>query len=143
MVAGAAGERPDVFTPSCPPNRRQAGRSAPGAYGGYGGTAKIHRAALKHDRGMEGIVRFTSGKPAPAHRRQQWPISNRPDAKARRPKANNKPQFNQPNIMNDNASSSEKLAGDLKRIVRDSEELLQDSKVVVGEKAHEMRERLA
>ena len=45
--------------------------------------------------------------------------------------------------MNDNASSSEKLAGDLKRIVRDSEELLQDSKVVVGEKAHEMRERLA
>ena len=45
--------------------------------------------------------------------------------------------------MNDNASSSEKLAGDLKRIVRDSEELLQDSKAVVGEKAHEMRERLA
>jgi ElaB/YqjD/DUF883 family membrane-anchored ribosome-binding protein len=39
--------------------------------------------------------------------------------------------------------STEKLLTDLKRVVRDSEELLQASAGVVGEKAHEMRERLS
>ena len=45
--------------------------------------------------------------------------------------------------MSGNAVSTEKLVTDLKRVVRDSEELLQSSAGVVGEKAHEMRERLA
>jgi ElaB/YqjD/DUF883 family membrane-anchored ribosome-binding protein len=46
-------------------------------------------------------------------------------------------------IMNANAVSTDKLVTDLKRVVRDSEELLQSSAGAVGEKAHEMRERLA
>jgi ElaB/YqjD/DUF883 family membrane-anchored ribosome-binding protein len=46
-------------------------------------------------------------------------------------------------LMNKNIISGETLAADLKRVVRDSEELLQDSKAVVSEKAHEMRDRLA
>jgi len=37
----------------------------------------------------------------------------------------------------------EKLLTDLKRVVRDSEELLQASAGAVGEKANEMRERLS
>jgi ElaB/YqjD/DUF883 family membrane-anchored ribosome-binding protein len=41
-----------------------------------------------------------------------------------------------------NAEHSEKLLTDLKRVVRDSEELLHDSGEVVGEKARELRERL-
>jgi len=45
--------------------------------------------------------------------------------------------------MSANAGSREKLAADLKRVVRDSEELLQSSVGVVGEKAHALRERLA
>jgi len=46
--------------------------------------------------------------------------------------------------MNSNeGSSSERLAADLRRVVRDSEDLLKDSAGVVGEKAHELRERLA
>jgi len=45
--------------------------------------------------------------------------------------------------MNANAVSTEKLVTDLKRVVRDSEDLLQSSAGAVGEKAHEMRERLA
>ncbi len=45
--------------------------------------------------------------------------------------------------MNANTISTEKLVTDLKRVVRDSEELLQSSAGAVGEKAHEMRERLA
>ena len=45
--------------------------------------------------------------------------------------------------MNSNAGSSERLAADLKRVVRDSEELLKDSAGAVGEKANELRERLA
>ena len=36
-----------------------------------------------------------------------------------------------------------KVLADLKRVVEDSEELLVDSAGVVGEKAHEIRERLA
>lgn len=36
-----------------------------------------------------------------------------------------------------------KVLTDLKRVVEDSEELLVDSAGVVGEKAHEIRERLA
>ena len=45
--------------------------------------------------------------------------------------------------MNSNAASTEKLVTDLKRVVHDSEELLQASAGAVGDKAHEMRERLA
>jgi len=45
--------------------------------------------------------------------------------------------------MNANTVSAEKLVTDLKRVVHDSEELLQSSAGAVGEKAHEMRERLA
>jgi len=36
-----------------------------------------------------------------------------------------------------------KVLADLKRVVQDSEELLVDSAGVVGDKAHELRERLA
>ena len=36
-----------------------------------------------------------------------------------------------------------KIRADLKRVVQDSEELLVDSAGMVGEKAHELRERLA
>jgi ElaB/YqjD/DUF883 family membrane-anchored ribosome-binding protein len=45
--------------------------------------------------------------------------------------------------MTANAEQNDKLVADLKRVVRDSEQLLQDSAGVVGEKAHELRERLA
>lgn len=38
--------------------------------------------------------------------------------------------------------NTEELVTDLKRVVRDSEELLRATKDVVGEKAHEFRERL-
>jgi ElaB/YqjD/DUF883 family membrane-anchored ribosome-binding protein len=44
--------------------------------------------------------------------------------------------------MTANAERTEKLVTDLKRVVHDSEELLQDSAQVVGEKAHELRERM-
>ena len=44
--------------------------------------------------------------------------------------------------MNTNEGTTDKLVTDLKRVVRDSEELLKDSAGAVGEKAHEMRERL-
>lgn len=40
-------------------------------------------------------------------------------------------------------ASSERLVNDLKRVVQDSQELLHDSAAVAGEKAHELRERLA
>jgi len=46
-------------------------------------------------------------------------------------------------IMATNEVSTEKLVTDLKRVVRDSEELLQASAGAVGDKAHELRERLA
>jgi len=39
--------------------------------------------------------------------------------------------------------NTDKLISDLKRVVRDSEELLQTTAGVVGEKAHDARERLA
>ncbi len=45
--------------------------------------------------------------------------------------------------MNIKEVSTDKLVTDLKRVVRDSEELLQASAGAVGEKAHEMRERLS
>ena len=45
--------------------------------------------------------------------------------------------------MNATEVSTDKLVTDLKRMVRDSEELLHDSGAVVGEKAHAMRERLS
>ena len=45
--------------------------------------------------------------------------------------------------MTANAEQSDKLAADLKRVVCDSEQLLQDSAGVVGEKARELRGRLA
>ena len=45
--------------------------------------------------------------------------------------------------MNANTESTESLVTDLKRVVRDSEELLHDSGAAVGEKAHSIRERLA
>lgn len=45
--------------------------------------------------------------------------------------------------MSTNTVSTDRLVTDLKRVVRDSEELLQTSAGAVGEKAHEMRERLA
>ena|SRR5436190_22802958 len=44
--------------------------------------------------------------------------------------------------MTANAEHSEKWMADLKRVMRDSEELLQDSTGAVGEKAREIRERL-
>jgi ElaB/YqjD/DUF883 family membrane-anchored ribosome-binding protein len=44
--------------------------------------------------------------------------------------------------MTANPESSEKLVSDLKRVVRDSQELLQDSAAVAGEQAHALRERL-
>src|SRR5262245_48594199 len=45
--------------------------------------------------------------------------------------------------MDANEASTEKVVTDLKRVVSDSEELLKDSAGAVGEKAREMRERLA
>jgi len=45
--------------------------------------------------------------------------------------------------MTKNEGSTEKLVTDLKRVVRDSEELLKDSAGVVGEKALDLRERLS
>jgi ElaB/YqjD/DUF883 family membrane-anchored ribosome-binding protein len=45
--------------------------------------------------------------------------------------------------MNANEVSTDRLVTDLKRVMRDSQELLRDSAGAVGEKAHEMRERLA
>ena len=42
-----------------------------------------------------------------------------------------------------NAERSEKLATDLKRLVQDSEVLLQDSTAAASEKARHLRERLA
>jgi ElaB/YqjD/DUF883 family membrane-anchored ribosome-binding protein len=44
--------------------------------------------------------------------------------------------------MTANPEHTEKLTTDLKRIVRDSEELLHDSTGALGEKANELRERL-
>jgi len=46
-------------------------------------------------------------------------------------------------IMIKNEGSTEKLVTDLKRVVRDSEELLKDSAGAVGEKALDLRERLS
>jgi ElaB/YqjD/DUF883 family membrane-anchored ribosome-binding protein len=46
-------------------------------------------------------------------------------------------------IMATNEVSTEKLVTDLKRVVRDSEELLQASAGAVGDKANELRERLS
>jgi len=46
-------------------------------------------------------------------------------------------------MMSANEASNERVINDLKRVVRDSEELLQSSAGVVGEKARELRERLA
>jgi len=45
--------------------------------------------------------------------------------------------------MTANAERSENLVADLNRVVADSEGLLHDSAEVVGEKAHELRDRLA
>ena len=45
--------------------------------------------------------------------------------------------------MTANAERSDKLITDLKRVVRDSEDLLQGSAEVVGQKAHELRARLS
>jgi len=45
--------------------------------------------------------------------------------------------------MTANTEQSDKLVADLKRVVQDSEQLLQDSAGAVGEKARELRERLA
>ena len=45
--------------------------------------------------------------------------------------------------MATNEVSTEKLVTDLKRVVRDSEELLQASAGAVGDKANELRERLS
>ena len=45
--------------------------------------------------------------------------------------------------MTKNEGSTEKLVTDLKRVVRDSEELLKDSAGGVGEKALDLRERLS
>ena len=44
--------------------------------------------------------------------------------------------------MTTNEVTTERLVTDLKRVAHDSEELLKDSAEVVGEKAHEIRERL-
>jgi ElaB/YqjD/DUF883 family membrane-anchored ribosome-binding protein len=46
-------------------------------------------------------------------------------------------------IMTANEVSTDKLVTDLKRVVRDSEELLKDSAGAVGEKARDVRERLS
>ncbi len=45
--------------------------------------------------------------------------------------------------MKINDVSTDKLVTDLKRVVHDSEELLQASAGAAGDKAHEMRERLS
>jgi ElaB/YqjD/DUF883 family membrane-anchored ribosome-binding protein len=45
--------------------------------------------------------------------------------------------------MTTNAESSEKVLSHLKRVVRDSEEPLHDSGAALGERAREVRERLA
>jgi ElaB/YqjD/DUF883 family membrane-anchored ribosome-binding protein len=45
--------------------------------------------------------------------------------------------------MTINEVSTDKLVTDLKRVMRDSEELLQASAGAVGDKAHDLRERLA
>jgi ElaB/YqjD/DUF883 family membrane-anchored ribosome-binding protein len=45
--------------------------------------------------------------------------------------------------MNATDLNTDKLASDLKRVVRDSEELLVATKDAVGEKTRELRERLA
>ena len=45
--------------------------------------------------------------------------------------------------MTANEVSTDKLVTDLKRVVRDSEELLKDSAGAVGDKAHDLRERLS
>ena len=45
--------------------------------------------------------------------------------------------------MNSNELDTKKLATDLKRVVRDSEELLQASAGVMGDKANEIRDRMA
>lgn len=42
-----------------------------------------------------------------------------------------------------NEVSTDKLVTDLKRVVHDSQELLQASADVVGDKAHDLRERLS
>jgi len=44
--------------------------------------------------------------------------------------------------MNTNELSAERLANDIKRVVHDSEELLQATAGVVGDKVHEVRNRL-
>ena len=45
--------------------------------------------------------------------------------------------------MTANTEQSDKLVADLKRVVHDSEQLLHDSAGAVGEKARDLRERLA
>jgi ElaB/YqjD/DUF883 family membrane-anchored ribosome-binding protein len=45
--------------------------------------------------------------------------------------------------MSTSELNTDKLVSDLKRVVHDSEELLHATKDAVGDKAHEMRERLA
>ncbi len=45
--------------------------------------------------------------------------------------------------MSTSEAGTDKILADLKNLVRDSEELLADSAAVVGEKAREVRERLA
>jgi ElaB/YqjD/DUF883 family membrane-anchored ribosome-binding protein len=45
--------------------------------------------------------------------------------------------------MNAKELNTEKLVSDLKRVVQDSEEVLYTAKDVVGDKARELRERLA
>ena len=45
--------------------------------------------------------------------------------------------------MSANELNTDKLVTDLKRVVRDSEELLQATAGAVGDKAHEVRERLS
>jgi ElaB/YqjD/DUF883 family membrane-anchored ribosome-binding protein len=47
------------------------------------------------------------------------------------------------NIMKTAELNTDNLITDLKRVVRDSEELLQTTAGAVGEKAHEVRERLS
>src|SRR4051812_22523898 len=46
-------------------------------------------------------------------------------------------------LMSTIEGNTEKLVTDLKRVVRDSEELLQTTAGAVGDKAHEIRERLS
>lgn len=45
--------------------------------------------------------------------------------------------------MNTSELNTERLAADLKRVVRDSEDLLENSAGIAGEKAEELRERLS